>query len=281
MKTRLVGLGLIVLGLLAAYFFIYMPVRDGPDGIMGSLRMSALLFVPLSTITGVAFAIGGNPVLWAFQARPKTRGQTAVVLTILASSWLVSGLGYWQIKTRWMRAPEQVILDSSPRVPDLPTRGNFVQTTPAEAASAFYTTYASQPFTGLPTGVHWDRVRPHLTLALGQLIVAAEAEQSRCRKAHPGDKPPWIEGDMFSSNFEGFTRFSLADSGTTAGTTSTIPMDFEYVSGGQRSAWRDQVVLAQEYGRWLIDDVHYARREGFTNGFGESLRSALAPGGEC
>ena len=281
MKTRLTGLGLVVIGILAAYFFVYMPVRDGPDGVMGSLRMSALIFVPLSIVTGMAFAIGGNPVLWAFQARPKSRGQTALVLTILIGSWLISGVGFWQIKTRWLRAPEQVILDSSPRIPDLPTRDSFIQTTPAEAATTFYASYARQPFTGLPTGEHWDRIAPRVTLSLARLIVAAQAEQSRCQKAHPDDKPPWIEGDMFTSNFEGFTHFSLADSGATSGATSTMTMDFEYVNGGQRSTWRDQVVLVREYGRWVIDDVRYARREGFSNGFGESLKNALAPGGGC
>jgi hypothetical protein len=32
----------------------------------------------------------------------------------------LTGLGYWQLKTRWLRSPEPVILDSSPRIPVLP-----------------------------------------------------------------------------------------------------------------------------------------------------------------
>ena len=120
MKIRWAGLGLIGLGILFAVLFVYLPIRDGPDGFMGRVRLNALVFIPLTVVTGLAFVIGGTPVLEAFQARPKSRGQLALVLSILIGSFVLTGLGYWQIKTRWLRTPDPVILDSSPKVPDLP-----------------------------------------------------------------------------------------------------------------------------------------------------------------
>ena len=63
---------------------------------------------------------GDAPVLDAFQARPKSRGQLTLVLAILIGAEVVTGLGYWQLKTRWLRPPEPVILDGSPRRPVLP-----------------------------------------------------------------------------------------------------------------------------------------------------------------
>lgn len=120
MKTRLAGLGLMLLGILFAVFFIYLPVRDGPTGFMGGVSSKVLVFVPLAVMTGLAFVIGGPPALSAFQARPKSRGQLAFVLGIIIGSGILSGLGFWQLKTRWMRAPQPVILDASPRVPVLP-----------------------------------------------------------------------------------------------------------------------------------------------------------------
>ena len=120
MKTRLAGLGLIALGVLFAVFFIYLPVRDGPTGFMGGVPSKALVFVPLAMVTGLAFVIGGPPALDAFQARPKSKGQLAFVLGIIIGSGVLSGLTFWQLKTRWMRAPEPVILDASPKVPVLP-----------------------------------------------------------------------------------------------------------------------------------------------------------------
>jgi hypothetical protein len=125
MKIRWAGLGLIGCGLLVAVLFVYLPVHDGPAGFMGRARVSALVFVPLSIVTGLAFVIGGTPVLEAFQARPKSRAQLTLVLSILVGSWLLTGVGYWQIKTRWMRPAEPVILDASPRVPQVPPRPEF------------------------------------------------------------------------------------------------------------------------------------------------------------
>jgi hypothetical protein len=154
------------------------------------------------------------------------------------------------------------------------------QTTPAAAATGFYSAYARQPFTGLPTGGAWSRIAPRVSTSLKRLIVAAQAEQARCKQAHPDDKPPWVEGDMFTSNFEGYTRFKIADSAV-SGSRATVSIDFEYAKGGKPFAWRDHVVVVREGKRWLIDDVRYRKAEGFGNGFGEGLTQALAAGGGC
>ena len=104
MKTRLAGVGLILVGVAFGLFFIYLPVRD-PSGFVGSVPLKALVFVPLAVVTGAAFIVGGPPVLGAFQARPKSRGQMALVLSILIGSGVLTGLGYWQLKTRWLPPP--------------------------------------------------------------------------------------------------------------------------------------------------------------------------------
>jgi hypothetical protein len=119
-KIRWAGLGLIGCGILFGVLFVYLPIRNGPDGFMGGVRINALVFVPLAVISGLAFMIGGTPVLDAFQARPKSKPQLTLVLSILIGSGIFTGLGYWQIKTRWLAPEETVILDASPRVPNLP-----------------------------------------------------------------------------------------------------------------------------------------------------------------
>ena len=124
-KIRLAGLGLIGIGILFAVLFIYLPIRQGPDGFMGRVRLNALVFVPLSIVTGLSFVIGGGPALWAFQAKPKSRAQLTFVLSVIIGSGVLSALGYWQLKSRWMRPAEPVILDSIPRVPELPKRPEF------------------------------------------------------------------------------------------------------------------------------------------------------------
>lgn len=120
MLTRLVGLGLTGLGILFAVLFVYLPLRDGADGVMGPVRMKALVFVPLAVVTGLAFAIGGAPVLTAFQAKPKSRAQMTLVLSIIMVSAVLSGLGLWQIQSRWRREPEPVIIRTIPKPPQIP-----------------------------------------------------------------------------------------------------------------------------------------------------------------
>ena len=90
---RLAGAGLIALGVLFAVLFVYLPIRDGAEGFMGPVSGKALVFVPLAVVTGLAFVIGGAPALEAFQARPRTRGQLAFVLSILIGSRVLTGLG--------------------------------------------------------------------------------------------------------------------------------------------------------------------------------------------
>jgi hypothetical protein len=117
MKIRWAGLGLIGGGILAAVLFVCLPVRDGPDGFMGRVQLKGLVFIPLAVVTGLAFLFGGAPVLDAFQARPKSKAQLTLVLSIIIGSGVLTGLGYWQIKSRWLRPAEPVILDASPHVP--------------------------------------------------------------------------------------------------------------------------------------------------------------------
>lgn len=155
------------------------------------------------------------------------------------------------------------------------------QGSPTAAVRAFYAAYAKHPFTGLPAGADWRRVAPRISAPLAKMIRAAQAEQARCAKANPDDKPPWIEGDMFTSNFEGFTRFHVSDSLAVSGPQPAVVVDFDYVDRGVTFSWRDQVVLTKEGGRWVIDDVRYRKSEGFGNGFGEGLRKALTLDGTC
>ena len=45
-KIRWAGLGLIGCGILFGVLFIYLAIRNGPDGFMGGVRVNALVFVP-------------------------------------------------------------------------------------------------------------------------------------------------------------------------------------------------------------------------------------------
>ncbi len=75
----------------------------------------------------------------------------------------------------------------------------------AAVANDFYATYASLPRTGgIPDATARVRYAPLLSPRLTKLIAGAETAETRFMKQNK-DSPPLIEGDLFSSLFEGAT----------------------------------------------------------------------------
>jgi hypothetical protein len=148
----------------------------------------------------------------------------------------------------------------------------------AEAARAFYTLDAKLKLSGLPDTARLKEIAPHLSSGLQALMVKAQSQQAHCIKSHPGDKGPWVEGDMFTSNFEGFTRFAFGPAKSEP-TRVIQTVDFEYSENGPPVRWQDQVILIKEKGRWVIDEISYGHAQGLGNGFGAGLRASLTTKG--
>ena len=135
----------------------------------------------------------------------------------------------------------------------------------------FYNDYQRLHFSGLPDRTAAQKLSSYWSPVLNAAVARAQQEQGRCLKAHPADKAPWIEGDLFSSNFEGFTTVRVEDSKTGKASRERVTLQFEYATG----KWSDQILAVKQGTRWLIDDVIYSRQTGFGNGYGSSLRSSL------
>lgn len=146
---------------------------------------------------------------------------------------------------------------------------------PAEAAKAFYTGLRGKP-TGLPKDEAWAALKPRVTPELAAAIEAAQNEQARFMKEQPDEKPPWIEGDLFSSLFEGWQEFSVGKA-RIKGESAQVPLAFSYTEGGSTSKWTDTIILARPNGSkgWLVEDLHYGGGWDFSNK--GTLLDALAP----
>jgi hypothetical protein len=167
----------------------------------------------------------------------------------------------------------------------LPVCAALLAPAPALAADAaklavadFYRTYRelrdTGGLTGIPNAGQLERLSPSLTPELSGLLSAALAEQQRCAKQYPDDKPPWIEGDIFSSNFEGFTSMAVQNS-KPRGNQRSVSVRFTYVEGRHKASWTDTLVLDKRSGRWLVEDIYYHAKFAFTSGFGSHLQSSL------
>lgn len=148
--------------------------------------------------------------------------------------------------------------------------------TGSQTIRSFYQTYSAMKTSGLPDAAGLVRLGPYFSAPLRKLIQTAQTTQARCQKKHPDEKPPWIEGDMFSSSFEGFTRFQVVTAGAPKGSATVYKVNFEYVDRNSKVAWTDEVALIKEGGRWVIDNIFYRMNSAFGNGNGPALRDGLS-----
>ena len=124
--------------------------------------------------------------------------------------------------------------------------------TPQSAVTRFYTVYIKNRPPGLPSGAALEKLRPFLSDRLYRSITAALEHQRAFAKQHPDEKPPFADGDYFSSNFEGPASVEILRSSRDKDRWN-VRVRFRYES----VTWEDLIVVMKERGRYVIDDVVY------------------------
>jgi len=81
------------------------------------------------------------------------------------------------------------------------------------------------------------------------LLLAAALALAGCQKAD--DKPPFVDGCLFASLFEGPKAFKVGTA-VAEGSGSKVKVHFTADEG---VAWDDEVIVVKEDGRDVIDDV--------------------------
>jgi hypothetical protein len=130
---------------------------------------------------------------------------------------------------------------------------------PGTRVRSFLNAYHSLKFSGLPTVEQERTLAPHLSPRLRELITAAREVQQEFIARNPDEKPPFVEGDLFSSLFEGPTSFTMGAAKVSSRQASVL-VRFTYVDsrpGMKGTTWQDRYLLTKVNGRWLIDDVEY------------------------
>jgi hypothetical protein len=86
------------------------------------------------------------------------------------------------------------------------------------------------------------------------------AEAQKLKALGSTDKPPMIEGDIYTSLYEGATKHEIIKS-TAADNMIKSEVKFmnEYYNN---QTWTDTVVLIRENGNWKIDNILYRRNQG-------------------
>jgi hypothetical protein len=138
----------------------------------------------------------------------------------------------------------------------------------SSAVREFYTAYPKvhRPG-GLPTVDELKQLEPFLSAGLRLLIMEAREYSARYQRQHPDEKPPFVDGDYFCSNFEGFSRFEVVRvEKKRPGYRVSVRFEYDDATDPKNVVrWEDAVILVESGGGWAIDDVEYHATWPFAN----------------
>jgi hypothetical protein len=138
---------------------------------------------------------------------------------------------------------------------------------PRTVVADFYAAYVPNRQGGLPGGAELQRIAPFLSRRLHGLIVAANAYVEGWVRRHPAEpavdglppgelKPPFVDGDYFSSLFEGPKSFKVSRVVPGRKGSWNVYVRFWYEADAE--GWEDAVIVIAERGHYKIDDVVYS-----------------------
>jgi len=140
---------------------------------------------------------------------------------------------------------------------------------PAAAVNAFYAVYQGQAAHGggIPDATGRLRYSGVLSPQLNkQMLDAARAQDKLTAKVHNA-VPPMLEGDIFSSLFEGATGWKVgACSGDAKTQRCSVALTHAAATPRDKPAnWSDTVVVVNTQAGWKVDDVLYDANFAFGN----------------
>lgn len=126
---------------------------------------------------------------------------------------------------------------------------------PTAVVEAFYAELLTHPVVGAPNAGDLPRIVPFLADSLRADLERIGREHDSAARARPDDKPPFADGDLFTSLFEGPTAFwVMATQDTPA---PAVLVHFEHREANSSVAWVDTVYVARRDTSWAITDIAY------------------------
>lgn len=124
------------------------------------------------------------------------------------------------------------------------------------AVAQFYTVLDAAGVNRVPDAAQLQAMGPYLTDSLAHALTMARNAREAAEKAAPNDKPPFADGDPFSSLFEGRTSLAVKDS-IARGDTTLVVVQFTNDTQKPPVNWKDTVVVVKQGEQFRVADIRY------------------------
>jgi hypothetical protein len=127
-----------------------------------------------------------------------------------------------------------------------------------DSVAAFYNLYLKTHPAGVPDDKLREQLQPLVSAELSDLLNDAAVAEAAYAKETKGESPPLVEGDLFTSLFEGAEAYTLGAC-KTQGDAASCAVDLSYTDkrDNSKTAWQDRIYLVREDGKWLVDDIEF------------------------
>ncbi len=126
-------------------------------------------------------------------------------------------------------------------------------------ATAFYRVYLDARVSGVPSARTLASFAPVVSPSLLQLLQKGDIAEKHYARVTNHAVPPLVEGDLFTSLFEGAQSFAVQEChrGATGSATCTITLQHADAGGQAPTRWADKVFLIKQGRRWMVEDIEY------------------------
>jgi len=126
-----------------------------------------------------------------------------------------------------------------------------------QVINGFYQQHLKTLYSGLPTTEEVTQLKPYVSQNLLMALSKAAETEAKYHAVTEEPKPPLVDGDLFTSLFEGASSWSV-DSCENDNLRATCLVKFTHDnSSGSNEHWQDKLVLIKENQHWQIDDIEF------------------------
>ena len=137
------------------------------------------------------------------------------------------------------------------------------QATPESAIDAFYSERMASGARGTPSLEELERLAPLISVELHELLQEALLKHHKLASKTVQRRRTFVEGDLFSSLFDGPTSLLVGSSEPLAGDEFLITVQLTSAKQLPALTWTDKVRVVRERGHYVIADIEYGNHWAF------------------